>query len=335
MRLWQRPQRFVALVKERSRAWSSALLVATLTLGLASFGAITPPLLPAEAAAAECPPDTANIVYTYSAPNCTATFSFSGAVSQWTVPLGITSVTVVLNGAQGNQSGGQGGTATGTLSTTGGEVLNVYVGGQSGWNGGGAPGNWGGHGGGASDIRNSANTLNDRLIVAGGGGGGGGQGTGGAGGGTNGDGSATGRGNQRGTGGTQTAGGIGGGNSSGSLGTTGSGGNGSFGQGGFGAYCAGAGGGGGGYYGGGGGGGDNPGYCDNDDSGGAGGSGFLGNRVTGGTLTNGGRTGNGQVQITFLATASVSSFTAPMQLQATTVSPRTRPSTTRCLSPRQ
>ena len=143
MRLWQRPQRFVSLVKERSRAWSSALLVATLTLGLASFGAITPPK-PAEAAAAECPADSANIVYTYSAPNCTATFSFSGAVRQWTVPLGITSVTVVLNGAQGNQSGGQGGTATGTLSTTGGEVLNVYVGGQSGWNGGGAAGTWGG-----------------------------------------------------------------------------------------------------------------------------------------------------------------------------------------------
>jgi hypothetical protein len=312
MRLWQRPQRFVALVKERSRAWSSALLVATLTLAMFSFGSVAPSNQ-AEAAAAECPTDTAYIIYTYSSPNCTATFNYSGAAQSWTVPLGITSVSVTVYGAQGsngNQLGGAGGTSTGTMSTTGGETLYVYVGGQAGFNGGGAPGTaGGGYGGGASDIRSSANTLNDRLIVAGGGGGGGGSGGGGLGGGTTG-GVGGGRGNQLATAGTQTAGGTGGGNQSGTLGVSGSGYNGSFGQGGNGGYCDGAGGGGGGYYGGGGGGGDHPGYCDNDDSGGAGGSGYLSGRISGGVLTQGGRSGNGLVQITFLATASVSSFTA-------------------------
>ena len=175
MGFWWKPQRFVALAKERSRAWSSALLVATLTLAMFSFGSVTPSNQ-AQAAAAECPTDTAYIIYTYSSPNCTATFNYSGAAQSWTVPLGITSVSVTVYGAQGsngNQLGGAGGTSTGTMSTTGGETLYVYVGGQAGFNGGGAPGTaGGGYGGGGSDIRSSGNTLNDRLIVAGGGGGG-------------------------------------------------------------------------------------------------------------------------------------------------------------------
>ena len=134
MRLWQRPQRFVALVKERSRAWSSALLVATLTLAMVSFGAITP-TPPADAAAAQCPADSTYITYTFSSPNCTATFAYSGAYQTWVVPAGVTSATVTLKGAQGGSSsptviaGGAGAVLTGTLTTTPGQSLYVYVGG--------------------------------------------------------------------------------------------------------------------------------------------------------------------------------------------------------------
>ena len=196
MRLWQRPQRFVSLVKERSRAWSSALIVATLTLGLASFGAITPNK-PAEAAAVQCPADTAFIVYTYSSPNCTATISYSGAMQTFTVPAGVTSITFNATGAAGGEfkfgstiraRGGYGSSVSGVLTTTGGTVLNIFVGGkgqtslnstpgQGGYNGGGAAGIYpsctlnSGGGGGATDIRIGGTALSNRDIVAGGGGG--------------------------------------------------------------------------------------------------------------------------------------------------------------------
>jgi hypothetical protein len=203
------------------------------------------------------------------------TFDYTGGMQTFTVPAGVTSLTIDARGARGGagsentsfNQGGSGGRVQGTLSVTPGQVLNIFVGergygtptffgeayhGNS-YNGGTAPGNFNGGGGGATDIRIGGTTLTDRVLVAGGGGGagstanngsfggaGGGL-TGGNGGGNNGVGGAF--------GGTQSAGGTGG-SSGGSFGQAGS-----FGQGGAGFVTnvqLGAGGGGG-YFGGGGG----------------------------------------------------------------------------------
>jgi hypothetical protein len=186
------------------------------------------------------------------------TFTYTGTPRTYTVPAGITSLTVTATGGQGgtssttsgNFAGGLGARVQATLAVTPGETLTLYVGGGGGlvtrgYNGGGSGGSSGagsgGGGGGASDVRRSATapstSLADRLLVAAGGGGGGFGGTGGAGGAPDG---ATGNSSFGGTGGTQTA-----------AGTGGNGGNGSLGQGGSLTSTVG-GAGGGGYYGGGG-----------------------------------------------------------------------------------
>lgn len=234
----------------------------------------------------------------------TATFNFTGAMQTFTVPVGVTSITVDAQGAQGGANGGLGGRAVATIPVTPGEVLEVWVGGRptqeigpGGFNGGGAvviepcgsgPSySW--PGGGASDIRRGSGLAN-RLIVGGGGGGQGwSTGLGGAGGGTTGtDGAASWISGTNGKGGSQVAGGLGGfytGNSQGSPnGTLGVGGDGSP----LNTYCTG-GGGGGGYYGGGGG------YV----SAGGGGSSYVaypGNTST--STTAGFRAGNGIITIT-------------------------------------
>ncbi|MFZ1801714.1 MAG: hypothetical protein WAU03_02250 [Candidatus Saccharimonas aalborgensis] len=143
--------------------------------------------------------------------------------SSFTVPSGVTSLTVKLWGGGGGGgaggsaaaggTGGGAGEATGTISVTPGETLTVYVG------GGGSAGTrntaGGGGGGGAySSIYRGTTAL---AIAAGGGGGGGGRnsagntgGAGGAGGGTTGvAGSTSGAGGGGGAG-TQSAGGAGG-----------------------------------------------------------------------------------------------------------------------------
>jgi hypothetical protein len=122
------------------------------------------------------------------------TLFFTGGEQNYTIPCGVTSVTIDAfggkgaNGASGGNNsiggvGGLGGHAQGTLSVTSGQSFSVVVGGQGvgvnrGYNGGGDGGNAGtafgaGGGGGATDIRLGGNTINDRILVAGGGGGGG------------------------------------------------------------------------------------------------------------------------------------------------------------------
>ena len=132
------------------------------------------------------------------------TFSYTGSQQTFTVPSGVTSITIEMWGAQGGSggyysnssycsTGGKGGYSTGNLSVTPGSSVYVYVGGQGegfatcntkmqslpqnsgGWNGGGN--SYGGTypgtgGGGASDIRYGGTSISDRKIVAGGGGGG-------------------------------------------------------------------------------------------------------------------------------------------------------------------
>ena len=200
----------------------------------------------------------------------TCTFSSTGSEQTFTVPSGVSAVTVTATGAPGGTSattGGFGAVVTATVPLTASTTtLYVEVGGAGqanpcmagtaaagGFNGGGSSGpTCGGGGGGASDVRTTAiNTVPDsaltptndsRLIVAGGGGGGGACVSGGIGG-TAGDTSVTGAGA-----GSSFCGGNGG---NGGLGAAG--GSGLLGQAGNGASVGNGGGGGGGYYGGGGG----------------------------------------------------------------------------------
>jgi len=141
-------------------------------------------------------------------------FSYTGSVASFTVPNSITALNAKVWGAGGGggspadwgfgSDGGSGGFASGTITVTPGQVLNIVVG-SGGVNnstsrvfgGGGAQSpnssftNRGGGGGGYSGIFRSTVSQIDALIIAGGGGGGGesrtngGQGVaGGAGGGT-------------------------------------------------------------------------------------------------------------------------------------------------------
>src|SRR5437868_4604146 len=70
----------------------------------------------------------------------TTVFSYTGGVQAWTVPPGVTSVSVDVSGAPGGAAGpsgtlgtttitGLGGRTQATLAVTPGQVLNIYVGG--------------------------------------------------------------------------------------------------------------------------------------------------------------------------------------------------------------
>ncbi|MFO0357738.1 MAG: glycine-rich protein, partial [Sphingobacteriaceae bacterium] len=243
----------------------------------------------------------------YSTAVSSSTFNYTGALQNYTVPVGVTSITVDVKGARGGNNssylGGFGGRVVGVLSVSPGQVLQLNVGGSGltsitatalgGWNGGGNivhhTGNGiAGTGGGASDIRITPYAIADRVVVAGGGGGGAYQTNGGHGGALiaqdgfpyptfpNSGGKA----------GTQSIGGAAG--VSGSF-CTGWNSPGALFQGGTGdGDGAGGGGGGGGYYGGGGG-------CF---GGGGGGSSFTSTLVSTVTHTQGAQNGDGQIIIT-------------------------------------
>jgi Bacterial Ig domain/Glycine rich protein len=125
-----------------------------------------------------------------TAAGATTLFSYTGGEQTYTVPVGVTSVSIVAiggpgGGTGGNSAGGRAADVSGVVDVTPGEVLYVEVGGggglpSGGWNGGGDGGSviqggvWGG--GGASDVRTipmsaGAISLTSRLIVAAGGGG--------------------------------------------------------------------------------------------------------------------------------------------------------------------
>ena len=253
------------------------------------------------------------------------TFSYTGSQQTFTVPSGVTTITIKAWGGQGGMynsswGAGKGGYSTGTLNVSSGETLYIYVGGQGnssgsnvqisgGFNGGGyargyTSGAYAGSGGGASDVRSSGNALTNRVIVAGGGGGAGGYISyvlnGGYGGGSTGGTGDPWRSNYNGgSGGTQSAGGAQGSNSTydqdGSLGL---GGNQTATRGNWNGSA-----GGGGYYGGGSGGAVG--------AGGGGGSGYVGGVSSGSTIagnasmpdpdgdTMTGREGNGLVIISW------------------------------------
>lgn len=163
------------------------------------------------------------------------TFYYTGNSQTFTVPSGVTSISVKIWGAGGGGSdydyenqGGSGGYASGSINVTPGQIIVVIVGGGGGQGfrniiggyrgfGGGGYGTRGdasgGGGGGLSGIFNNDNgtsfellTQSDAIIIAGGGGGGTGySGPGGAGGGLTGN---DGEGNYVSCGGSQDAGGA-------------------------------------------------------------------------------------------------------------------------------
>jgi len=132
-----------------------------------------------------------------SSPAFSQTFTYTGNMQTFTVPIGVTSINIEAWGASGQgatveiynpSTGGLGGYAQGELTVTPGQVLNLFVGGTGmdgagGYNGGatggfgiagsGATDGYAGSGGGASDVRVGGTDLLNRIIVAGGGGGGG------------------------------------------------------------------------------------------------------------------------------------------------------------------
>jgi len=259
------------------------------------------------------------------------TFSYTDGVQTYTVPAGVSALSVTAVGATGGTSdadgspGGQGAVVDSDVPVTPGQTLYVYVGGNGaggastagGFNGGGNASGYdgGASGGGASDIRTTADDPTTRLLVAAGGGGGGSgydtSAQGGSAGNPNGqDGGGTDGYGCGGSGATQSAGGSGGCSSVG-----GGGADGSLGQGGqAGLYFywpyEGAGGGGGGYYGGGGGGGgaiDQTWHETGAGAGGGGGASYLGS--TGALVTDEGRASNGEVVITYQV-AQPPAFTA-------------------------
>ena len=244
-------------------------------------------------------------------------YNYTGSAQTFTVPAGVTSISVDAYGASGSTnfyagSEGKGGRVQTNLTVTPGQVLNIYVGGArnyagysssvyaGGWNGGGSGPNpncsgVGSAGGGATDIRIGSTALTDRVLVAGGGGGcaNGGDDGGDGGGlvGQNGAGGSVSSGPRYGTGGSQSAGGAGGyswygdGTPTYSIIPTS---NASLGDGGDGWACN-SGGGGGGYYGGGGG----------ADAGGGGGSSYTHPTLCNSVVhTQGVQTGSGQLIIT-------------------------------------
>ncbi|MDP9168436.1 MAG: hypothetical protein M3O32_20585, partial [Actinomycetota bacterium] len=69
--------------------------------------------------------------------SCTVTFAATGLNQSFTVPAGVTQVTVTADGAQGGGAlGGEGGQSVSMLTVTPGQVLEVVVGTQNGFNGG-------------------------------------------------------------------------------------------------------------------------------------------------------------------------------------------------------
>jgi hypothetical protein len=95
------------------------------------------------------------------------TFAATGADQSFTVPDGVSAITVDLKGAQGGNGGGLGGVVHATIPVTAGELLTVRVGDTAGWPNGGAGTDSGGAGGGSSSV-----LLGTAVLAEAGGGGG-------------------------------------------------------------------------------------------------------------------------------------------------------------------
>lgn len=248
-----------------------------------------------------------------AATTVTVTFEYTGGPQTWTVPDGVTEVTVLALGAAGGTSGlgspGLGGSARAVIAVQPGAEVVVEVGGAGsagcgyhpGYNGGGSftepPSYCHNSGGGASDVRVGGAALLDRVLVAGGGGGSGSVGCSEAGGPFLGNAGGAGGGLVGGHGGSSACNSLGVPYTSGGGGTQDNGGvnsadaalNGALGQGGPASGGGSGGGGGGGHYGGAAG--------SNGAAAGGGGSGYG---PAGTVFESGVRSGDGSVSITYV-----------------------------------
>jgi len=93
----------------------------------------------------------------------TQVFNYTGTIDTYTVPAGVTMITIVAEGAQGGNSGGLGAVIQGDISVTPGDQLSVLVGGAGSFSTTVKAG-----GGGGSFVVDAANTP---FVIAGGGGG--------------------------------------------------------------------------------------------------------------------------------------------------------------------
>ena len=93
----------------------------------------------------------------------TVTFNYTGSVQSYTVPPGVSNVTIDASGAQGGGSnggaGGLGAQMTGTFAVTPGEVLSVVVGQQGLLQVGGNAQNSSGGGGGSFRVPSAVLTI--------------------------------------------------------------------------------------------------------------------------------------------------------------------------------
>src|ERR1043165_9645547 len=114
-------------------------------------------------------PVTAHITVTPSAGSfpVTTSFFYTGSIVNWTVPAGVTSITVKALGAKGggDGGGGKGAAITGTFTVAPGNILGILAGQM-----GGKGGIRNGSGGGGSFLWNTSNS-NALLMAAAGGGG--------------------------------------------------------------------------------------------------------------------------------------------------------------------
>ena len=101
------------------RTWWLVALAGAALVALAACQPVKPPV--------DQPPP--------GSPHGSRTFAFTGGAQTFTVPAGVTSITVDALGAEGGGSesgavGGRGGQASATVAVTPGEVLQIIVGGQ-------------------------------------------------------------------------------------------------------------------------------------------------------------------------------------------------------------
>jgi hypothetical protein len=170
------PQVHVAVHAHRTSRGALAVLVVTAALGVLATGVI-------HAAKASADPTPS-----CDATTCTVSFGTAGTTQQWSVPAGVSTITVDMAGGSGGSSaaggqGGPGGAMVATVPVFSGENLSVlqgtapFPGGDFG--GGGAPGGaggpvpTGGWGGGGSFVFETNPTATLLLAVGGGGGAGG------------------------------------------------------------------------------------------------------------------------------------------------------------------
>lgn len=114
-----------------------------------------------------------SIVFAFAQPT-TTTINYTGSITSWTVPAGVTQVTIEAKGAKGGNTGnsligGYGAIMKGDFSVTPGESLGIIVGGKG---GGGGGTNSSGAGGGGGSFVWKGNLPNATLLIAAGGGGG-------------------------------------------------------------------------------------------------------------------------------------------------------------------